>query len=194
MAFRLIKEKKPINEEVRLPSVITIIGSVFYIGFIPIASGTFGSLIGFGIYLIPHVSEFYYLTLTILLVFGIGVYVSEKMRHRYGDDAPQIVIDEVSGQLFTYLIGSIVFEMFFPFKSFDPDLQGFDTKVVFGIIGFFAFRFFDIVKLEPAKYFDKKDTGFGIMMDDIAAAFYAGIISAVLTHLAWYQFLRKYLG
>jgi phosphatidylglycerophosphatase A len=194
MAFRLIKERQPVNEEVKLPLYITMVGSVFYIGFIPVASGTFGSLIGLGIYLIPRVSEFYYLTLSILLVFGLGVFISEKMRHRYGDDAPQIVIDEVAGQLFTYLIGSIVFELFFPFKSFDPDLQGFDTKVVFGIIGFFAFRFFDIIKLEPAKYFDKKDTGFGIMMDDIAAGFYAGIISAVLTHLTWYQFLRKYLG
>jgi phosphatidylglycerophosphatase A len=50
------------------------------------------------------------------------------------------------------------------------------------------------VKLEPAKYFDKKDSGFGIMMDDISAAVYAGIMSAVFTHLAWYQFLRKYFG
>lgn len=66
---------------------------------------------------------------------------------------------------------------------------------MFGIIGFFAFRFFDIVKLEPAKYFDNKDSGWGIMMDDIAAGLYAGISSAVfLTYLAWYQFLRKYLG
>jgi len=194
MAFRLIKEKQPVNEEVKVPFIITMLGSVFYIGFIPIASGTFGSLIGFGIYLIPHVSEFYYLTLIILLVFGIGVFVSEKMRHRYGEDAPQIVIDEVAGQLFTYLIGSIVFELFFPFKSFDPDLHGFDTKLVFGIVGFFAFRFFDIVKLEPAKYFDNRDNGLGIMLDDLSAAVYAGVISAVLTHLAWYQFLRVYLG
>lgn len=194
MAFRLIKEKQPVNEEVKVPFIITMLGSVFYIGFVPVASGTFGSLIGFGIYLIPHVSEFYYLTLTILLVFGIGVYVSEKMRHRYGEDAPQIVIDEVAGQLFTYLIGSIVFELFFPFKSFDPDLHGFDTKLVFGIVGFFAFRFFDIVKLEPAKYFDNRDNGLGIMLDDLSAAVYAGVISAVLTHLAWYQFLRVYLG
>jgi len=193
MAFRLIKEKHPINEEVKVPFPITVLGSGFFIGFIPIASGTFGSLLALGIYLLPHVSEFYYLTLILLLVFIIGVYCSDRMRQRYGEDPSQVIIDEIAGQLFTFLIGSVVFELFFPFKSFDPD-TAFDTKLVFGIIGFFAFRFFDIVKLEPAKYFDNKDSGWGIMMDDIAAGLYAGIASAVLTHLAWYQFLRKYLG
>jgi len=193
MAFRLIKEQNPVNEEVKVPFIITLLGSGFFIGFIPIASGTFGSLIGFGLYLAPKMSEFYYLSLVLLLIFIVGMFCAEKMKGRYGEDAPQIVIDEVAGQLFTYLIGSIVFELFFPFKSFDP-ATAFDTKLVFGIIGFFAFRFFDIVKLEPAKYFDNRDSGFGIMMDDIAAGLYAGIFSAVLTHLAWYQFLRVYLG
>lgn len=193
MAFRLIKEKQPVNEEVKVPFPITVLGSGFFIGFIPIASGTFGSLLALGIYLLPHVSEFYYLTLILLFVFIIGVYCSDRMRQRYGEDPSQVIIDEIAGQLFTFLIGSVVFELFFPFKSFDPD-TAFDTKLVFGIIGFFAFRFFDIVKLEPAKYFDNKDSGWGIMMDDIAAGLYAGIASAVLTHLAWYQFLRKYLG
>ncbi len=193
MAFRLIKEKNPINDEVKVPFIITLIGSGFYVGFIPIASGTFGSLLGFGLYLLPKMSEFYYLTLLIVLVFLIGIFCAEKMRGRYGEDPPQVIIDEVAGQLFTYLIGSVVFELFFPFKSFDP-ATAFDTKLVFGIIGFFAFRFFDIVKLEPAKYFDNKDNGWGIMMDDISAGLYAGIFSAVFTHLAWYQFLRKYLG
>ena len=193
MAFRLIKEQNPVNEEVKVPFIITLLGSGFFIGFIPVASGTFGSLIGFGLYLAPKMSEFYYLSLVLLLIFIVGMFCAEKMKGRYGEDAPQIVIDEVAGQLFTYLIGSIVFELFFPFKSFDP-ATAFDTKLVFGIIGFFAFRFFDIVKLEPAKYFDNRDSGFGIMMDDIAAGLYAGIFSAVLTHLAWYQFLRVYLG
>jgi phosphatidylglycerophosphatase A len=193
MAFRLIKEKNPINHEVKVPLVINILGSGFFVGFIPVASGTFGSLLGLGIFLLPKVSQFYYLTLILVLIFLIGIFCAEKMRGRYGEDPPQVIIDEIAGQLFTYLVGSIVFELFFPFKSFDPE-TAFDTKLVFGIIGFFAFRFFDIVKLEPAKYFDNKDSGWGIMMDDISAGLYAGILSAVFTHLAWYQFLRKFLG
>ncbi|MCC6865551.1 MAG: phosphatidylglycerophosphatase A [Ignavibacteria bacterium] len=192
MAFRFIKEKNQVNEEVKVPLALTIFGSIFGIGFIPIASGTFGSLVGLGLYLVPKVSEFYYLILLIVLIFFIGVFCAEKMRHRWGEDAPEIVIDEVAGQLFTYLIGSIVFEIFFTFKSFDPEFA-FNAKLTFAVVGFLTFRFFDIVKLEPAKYFDKKDSGFGIMMDDIAAGLYAGIFSAVLTHLAWYQLLRKFV-
>jgi phosphatidylglycerophosphatase A len=193
MAFRLIKEKNEINEDVKVSFPVKLIGSGLYTGFIPLASGTFGSMLGFAIYMLPHVSEFYYLSIIILLLFIMGLYTSEKMRQRYGEDPPEVVIDEITGQLFTYLMGSIVFELFFPFKSFDP---GFDTsaKLSFAVIGFFAFRFFDIVKLEPSKYFDGKNTGYGIMLDDIAAAMYAGIFTSVLTHFAWYQFLRNYLG
>jgi len=193
MAFRLIKEKNPINEDVKVPLIITLIGSCFFIGFIPIASGTFASLVAFGIYLLPHTSQFYYITLFILVFFWVGVYCSEKMRHRYGEDPSQVVIDEVVGMWFTYLIGSLVFEIFFSFKSFDPSIK-FEAKLAFAVIGFFVFRLFDIIKLEPAKYFDNKDSGLGIMMDDIISGFYAGISSAVLTHLVWYQFLRKFLG
>src|SRR5436190_938622 len=83
-----------------------------------------------------------------------------------------------------YLIGSIVFELFFPVKTFDPTFS-FPSKVAFGVIGFLFFRFFDIVKLEPAKYLDGKNSGFGIMMDDIAAGLYAGIFTPVATHFIW---------
>ena len=80
MAFRLIKEKNPTNEDVKVPFIITMLGSGFFIGFIPFASGTFGSLLGAGIYLIPRISEFYYLILVLVLVFFIGVFCSEKMQ------------------------------------------------------------------------------------------------------------------
>jgi phosphatidylglycerophosphatase A len=114
------------------------------------------------------------------------------MRLRFGEDPYEVTIDEVVGQWFTYLIGSIVFEIFFKFKSFDPDFQ-LATKITFGVVGFLLFRFFDIIKVEPAKYFDQKDSGFGIMMDDIISAVYAGVLSSVLTHFVWYKFLAKLL-
>lgn len=193
MAFRLIKEKNEINEDVKVSFPVKLIGSGLFTGYIPIASGTFGSLLGLGIYMLPHVSEFYYLAIITLLLFLPGVYCSEKMRHRYGEDPPEVVIDEITGQLSTYLMGSVMFELFFPFKSFDPAFDPY-AKLSFAIIGFFAFRFFDIVKLEPSKYFDNKNSGYGIMLDDIAAAVYAGIFTSVLTHFVWYQFLRNYLG
>ena len=192
MAFKLIKEKNPVNEDVKVPFVVNLLGSGLFLGHIPIASGTFGSLLAFAIYLLPHFSELLYITASILIFYFLGIFCSDKMLLRYGEDPPEVVIDEIVGQWFTYLIGSLVFEVFFRFKSFDPGIQ-FEAKLAFAFIGFVVFRFFDIVKLEPAKYFDNKNSGFGIMMDDVVSGFYAGIMSAVFTHFAWYQFLRKIL-
>jgi phosphatidylglycerophosphatase A len=48
---------------------------------------------------------------------------------------------------------------------------------------FLAFRVFDIVKLAPAKQLEKLPYGWGILLDDLAAAVYANIICQVL--LRW---------
>ncbi|HEY3251701.1 MAG TPA: phosphatidylglycerophosphatase A [Ignavibacteria bacterium] len=192
MALRIIKEKQPINQDVKVPFWANIVGSGLFTGYVPIASGTAGSFLALIIYLLPHMSEFIYLSFLILFFFPVGLYASERMRLRYGEDPYEVTIDEIVGQWFTYLIGSIVFEIFFKFKSFDPDFQ-LATKITFGFVGFLLFRFFDILKIEPAKFFDNKDSGFGIMMDDIISAFYAGILSSVITHFVWYKFLAKFL-
>jgi phosphatidylglycerophosphatase A len=112
------------------------------------------------------------------------------MRKRFGEDPAEVTIDEIVGQWFTYLVGSVVFEIFFQYKSFDPDWQ-FITKIAFAFIGFVVFRIFDIVKIEPAKYFDDQDSGWGIMLDDVISGLYAGILSTVLTHFVWYKFLIR---
>jgi phosphatidylglycerophosphatase A len=191
MAFKLIKEKNPVNEDVKVPGWITFIGSGIYTGFLPVATGTAGSFIAMLIYLIPFVSGLPYLLALIIVFFIVGLYVSDKMRLRYGEDPPEVTIDEMVGQWFTYLIGALIFEIFFKYKSLDPE-QMFWTKAAFALIGFFIFRFFDILKIEPAKYFDEKNSGLGIMMDDIVSALYAGILSAVLTHFVWYKFLIRF--
>ena len=190
--MNIIREKQQVNEQYKVPFLVNMVGSGLFTGHIPLAPGTYGSFIAFLIYLIPGFSEFFPLTLSTIIFFVIGIYVSEIMRKRYGEDACQIVIDEIVGQWFTYLIGSIVFELFLPVKTFDPTFS-FPSKVAFGVIGFLFFRFFDIIKLEPAKYLDSKNTGFGIMADDIAAGLYAGIFSSVATHFIWYRLLVKWL-
>ena len=188
--LRFIKVKNPVNEEYKIPLWATIIGSGVFTGFSPVMSGTAGSFLAFLIYLIPGISGWYYMLGLIIFFFPVGIYVSDKMRLRYGEDPPEVTIDEIVGQWFTYLVGSAVFEIFFKYKSFDPDLQ-FATKIAFAFIGFLVFRVFDIIKIEPAKYFDDKDSGLGIMMDDIISGLYAGILSAVLTHFVWYKFLTR---
>lgn len=45
------------------------------------------------------------------------------------------------------------------------------------IILFILFRFFDIIKIWPASYFDKKmDHGAGTILDDIVSGIYAGLV------------------
>jgi phosphatidylglycerophosphatase A len=188
--LRFIKEKNQVNEEFKVPFWANLIGSGLFTGYSPIASGTAGSFLAFLIYLIPGVSSWLNLLGLIIVFFSIGVYVSEKMRKRFGEDPAEVTIDEIVGQWFTYLVGSVVFEIFFQYKSFDPDWQ-FITKIAFAFIGFLVFRIFDIVKIEPAKYFDDQDSGWGIMLDDVISGLYAGILSTVLTHFVWYKFLIR---
>jgi phosphatidylglycerophosphatase A len=51
------------------------------------------------------------------------------------------------------------------------------------IAGFTLFRLFDIIKPWPASWFDHMQGGVGIMLDDLAAAFYANITLQVLRRI-----------
>ncbi len=46
--------------------------------------------------------------------------------------------------------------------------------------GFVLFRLFDIIKPWPASRFDRMRGGAGVMLDDLAAAFYANVTLQVL--------------
>ncbi len=189
MKFRLIKERGPIIEDQKVPLVVRAIGSGLFVGYIPFASGTFGSLLGFLIFLIPGFSATLILVIGIVVLFAAGIFTAEMMQKRYGDDPPQVIIDEIVGLWFSYLVGYAIFSMFFTAKAFDPQTL-FITKALFGFVGFIIFRIFDIIKLQPAIYFDNLKSGYGIMMDDIFAGLYAGILSPVITHFLWFRFIR----
>jgi phosphatidylglycerophosphatase A len=75
-------------------------------------------------------------------------------------DQNQIVIDEVLGMLITcnYLRYLQVSQLELWLLLF---------------IGFVFFRFFDIVKIPPTKYFDRMKNPAGVMLDDFVAGVYA---------------------
>lgn len=189
MKIILFKEKKPVNEEYSVSLLVRTIGSGLFVGYIPYASGTFGSLLGMLIYLIPGFSDFRVLIIAIVVLFVLGIYVSEIMQKRYGDDPPEVIIDEIVGLWFTYLLGYAIFSIFFTAKAFNPQTL-FASKLLFGIVGLVIFRIFDILKIQPALYFDNLKSGYGIMMDDISAGLYAGILSPVVTHILWFRLIR----
>ena len=143
----------------------TMFVSVFGIGFIPFASGTFGSLAGLIIGYALNLINYNLFFLIIPMLFILGVIASNTYQKQTGEkDSSVIGIDEVVGQLIAMM--------------FVMD----DYVLVF--ISFIIFRLFDIYKPWPASYADKKMTGgFGVMLDDVFAGIYTAIFIFLISYL-----------
>ncbi|MFA5275977.1 MAG: phosphatidylglycerophosphatase A [Candidatus Omnitrophota bacterium] len=129
--------------------------------------GTFGSLAG--LLLFYCVKDSWGLTLSLALsVTALGFLISGKAEKLFGRKDPScIVIDEVSGMLLCLL--------------FVPH----DIKYV--IAAFFLFRIFDTLKPFPAGRLQVLKGSLGIMIDDIIAAIYAGVLLQVVFRLAAFK-------
>jgi len=167
--MRFIKKKKIVNPEYKVGFFSNFISSGLYSGYLPFASGTFGSAVALLPFIIPGFINPYILPAVIIICFITGIFTSTQMVKRFGDDPSVVVIDEFVGMWITIFISS-----FFSFGLINI------------IIGFFMFRFFDIIKLYPASYFDKMKNGFGIMMDDVIAGIYGGIFTYLILFLINY--------
>lgn len=136
------------------------------LGYAPVASGTFGTLAGLPIFwlMAPLSKELF--TLIWLALFIFSCWNAHAAGKIYGvvDDG-RIVIDE--------LVGYLVTIAFLPFNW------------TTAIIGFFCFRFFDILKPPPANWCDQKiKNGFGVVLDDVVAGLYGAItLRLILTYL-----------
>ena len=138
--------------------------SGFGVGYFPFASGTAGS---FATLPFAFLAAYFFGTMGILILtlvtFIIGVIASKEVLKYTEHDPSIIIIDEVVGQLISFLFVANL-------------LQGNLNAWWAYIIGFFLFRLFDIVKPEPAKWADTKLlNGWGVMLDDVFAGIYAGI-------------------
>ena len=98
-------------------NINTLFVSVFGVGFIPIASGTFGSLAGIVIGYILYYINNNLLYFVIPVLFILGVFCSNIYQKQTGEkDSSTIVIDEVVGQLIAMLF--IIDNPLFVFISF----------------------------------------------------------------------------
>tara|TARA_B110000263_G_scaffold234223_1_gene231704 strand:+ start:328 stop:795 length:468 start_codon:yes stop_codon:yes gene_type:complete len=145
-----------------------IIISLFGLGFIPIAPGTFASLFSLiffyiiSSYLSFVVMIFIFLFIFLLSIKLIDLYSDDKSDH----DSPEIVIDEFLGIFFI-----IIFYEYFKFTN---------DKLMFFLI-FIIFRFFDIFKVFPANWVDRKiKNSFGVILDDIIASIYSLLLLFIL--------------
>ncbi len=146
-----------------------IFATLFGVGLLPFAPGTWGSLFGLilffytNIYLSINVQFFYLLLLAIILVTILVCYFATKELGDNEKDQKSIVIDELAGVWIAFIpVSGIVM------------MQDFLT---YSILAFLAFRVFDIWKPYPIGFIDKKiKNHIGIVLDDLVAGLYAAII------------------
>ena len=145
-----------------MKNFILLLATGFGVGYSPVAPGTLGTLIAIPIYyFLSNIPSPIY-EITLVGFFFLSVWVSENAEKFFGKkDDPRIVIDEVIGFLITLL--------WVP-KTF-----------LFVIVGFFLFRFFDILKPFPIRRLERGFRGgFGVVLDDVVAGVYANIILRVI--------------
>ena len=97
-----------------------------------------------------------------MIMFVLGCYLCGKTANDVGvPDHGAIVWDEIVGYLLTMAFVS--------------------PSAVNVVVGFILFRVFDIIKPWPIKTLDRSvHGGFGIMIDDVLAAIFAGVLLFIL--------------
>ncbi|WP_417337172.1 phosphatidylglycerophosphatase A [Halobacteriovorax marinus] len=142
--------------------------SVFGSGFFPWAPGTFGTLVTMPfLFALGTLGAPFFLYIPFLVISTAGAcFVTDFTQRKYKlHDPSWIVIDESLGVATTWLF-----------------LQ--NHSVLHYTIIFALFRFFDIVKIWPASYFDKKvHHGAGTILDDIISGLFAGFVYLVINAL-----------
>ena len=138
--------------------VAEIFGTVFYIGKLPAAPGTWGSLAALisWYFLKPFISDPLFLLIT-GGIFFLGVAASDILISAWErNDPEEIVIDEWVGMwIGLYLV---------------------PHEYKWGLLAFLVFRILDIFKPGPIQKMDEMHDAIGVMMDDVVA----GIITCLL--------------
>ena len=137
--------------------ILKNIATLGFVGYLPVAPGTWGSLVSavFVAFLNPSSTVQAILIVTGFVIGTISSTVAERLIGQ--TDSGHIVIDEFIG----FLV-SVVYL---------PQTYG------YLIAAFFLFRFFDILKPFPIRQAERTlKGGFGIMTDDVLAGIYTNAI------------------
>ena len=154
------------------------------VGYIKLAPGTWGSLVGVGLYLIWRCFGLALFQVelahgwraeqleawrveanifAVLITSAVGIWAAGRASLLLNKKDPQqVVIDEVAGQFIAL--------MFLPF----------DAAWWMILAGFFLFRLFDIWKPYPIDGMQELPGGFGVVVDDLVAGIYAAIVISLI--------------
>ena len=138
--------------------------TVFFIGYLPLVPGTFGSIFGVGLfYLLKGATSVTYF----LFIFGIialGLITCGRTERLLQEKDPGcIVIDEVAGMLIAL--------------SFMP----YDFKII--LLSFLIFRILDTLKPFPAGRLQHWRGSVGVLADDLIAGIYTNIVLLLILKL-----------
>lgn len=128
-----------------------------FIGYLPLAPGTFATLLGLACFALlkPSVPVHLLILAAVSIVGTVASGVAEKMLDE--KDSSHIVIDEFAGYTLSVLL-------------LPPTLP-------YLIAAFLLFRFFDILKPPPIGWIEKTlPGGAGVMADDLLAGIYTNVL------------------
>ena len=133
------------------------------IGYMPIAPGTWGSGLAviiwwFGMKYLPLPTYI----IVLLLITALSIWSSSKAEKTLGHDSGHIVIDEIAGQLTALILAP--------------------HSILYGVLGFFIFRLFDIWKPYPIYSSQKLPSGWGATIDDILAGIDTAIVLIIISY------------
>jgi phosphatidylglycerophosphatase A len=135
--------------------VAVALATAFGVGYVPIAPGTFGSLVGLALWWVLPASLAVQAG-AIVTVFVVGCWsAGVAERHFSRTDPSYVVVDEVLGMLMTLFLNPVGW-------------WG-------ACLGFLLFRIADIIKPFPANRFEHLPGGLGVMADDAMAAIYSNL-------------------
>jgi phosphatidylglycerophosphatase A len=138
-----------------------LVATFGYIGYAPVAPGTFGSAAALPIYWLLRTYGCWWAELGVIAaLFAVGVWSGTVAERQLGHDPAPVVIDEVAGMLIT--------------------LAWLPVNIVGALVGFLVFRILDVVKPWPSRRFESLHGGLGVMADDGMAAVYGNLIMRLL--------------
>lgn len=144
---------------------ILFVATGFFIGTVPFAPGTFGSLIGLPVcFLLSRLNllqSVIYILVFILFAIGIASAAEKILKQK---DPGQIVIDEIAGLMVTF--------------------AGLPFNLKTALAGFVIFRVFDILKPFPIRILERRvGGGTGVVLDDVLAGVYGNLILRLVIYI-----------
>ena len=129
-----------------------------YLGYVPIAPGTFGSAAGLAVFFaVRSTGSLAAEAVSIAVLFAVGIWSGTVAEHHFeGIDPGPVVLDEVVGMLITLFLLPV--------------------NVTGALVGFLVFRLLDVIKPWPSARFEKLPGGLGVMADDGMAAVYGNLV------------------